>query len=139
MVKRLRCCDIVAVAKAIELLDTEARFDIDEDVFLTTIRVLRDVIPRDFTFNILPSLTKSSSLLQRKITAIDPQASVKRSSLRLGNGYTLTLTSVALGKRGPRPDGVATSIFRQALRVRLIQITAHPTGDNEDVRPSNRS
>ncbi len=133
------CGDIVAVAKAIELLDTEARFDIDEDVLLTTIRVLRDVIPRDFTFNILPSLTKSSSLLQRKITAIDPQASVKRSSLRLGNGYTLTLTSVALGKRGPRPDGVATSIFRQALRVRLIQITAHPTGDNEDVRPSNRS
>lgn len=134
------CRDIVAVAKAIELFDTEARFDIDEDVLLKTIRVLRDVVPRDFTFNILPSMTKSSSLLLRKITAIDPQASVKRSSHRHGNGYTLTLTTVALGTRGPRPDGVATSIFRQALRVRLMQITAaHPTGDSEDVRPSNRS
>ena len=132
------CRDIAAVTKAIQLLDKEARFDIHENILLQTIRQLRDVVPREFTFNILPCLTKSSPLLQRRIAAIDPQASVKRSSKRHGDGYTLTLTAVAPEKRGPRPDGDATNIFRQALRVQLTLISTQPKGEYVDVRSPNR-
>ena len=133
-----RCRDIAVLAKAIQLLDTEARLNIQEDTLLLTIRALRDVVPEEFTFNILPSLVQSSPTLQRKVAAIDPQASVKRASKRHGVGYTLTLTAVAPEKRGPRPDGNATNVFRQALRVQLILISTQPKGEDVDVRTPNR-
>jgi hypothetical protein len=132
------CRDIAVVAKAIQLLDTEARFNIQENALLQTIRTLRDVVPEEFTFNILPSLVQSSPTLQRRVTAIDPQASVKRASKRHGVGYTLTLTSVEPDKRGPRPDGNATNVFRQALRAQLILISAKFKGEDVDVRTPNR-
>lgn len=131
------CRDIVAVANAIRLLDTEAKFNIEEDALLQTIRALRDVVPQEFTFNILPSLSHSSPTLQRKVAAIDPQASVKRASKRHGVGYTLTLTSVEPDKRGPRPDGNATKVFRQALRAKLILVSANFKGEDVDVRTSS--
>jgi hypothetical protein len=127
------CRDIAVIAIAIQLFNTGARFDIDEEALLQTIRVLRDVVPKEFTFHILPALTKSSPLLQRRVIAIDPQASVKRSSKRHGNGYTLTLTAIAPEQRGPRPDGDVTEIFRQALRVQLILTTTKKTGEDTDV------
>lgn len=132
------CRDIAVVAKAIQLLDTEAKFNIQEDALLQTIRALRDVVPQEFTFNILPSLSQSSPTLQRRVSAIDPQASVKRASKRHGVGYTLTLTSVEPDKRGPRPDGDATNVFRQALRVQLVLISTQPKGEDVDVRTPNR-
>lgn len=121
------CRDISIIAKAIQLLDTEVKFNIQEDSLLQTIRALRQVVPQEFTFNILPSLSQSSPTLRRSVTAIDPQASVKRSSKRYGVGYTVTLTAVAPEKRGPRPDGSATEIFRQALRVQIILISNNLT------------
>lgn len=132
------CHDITVVAKAIQLLDTESKFNIQEDALLQTIRALRDVVPEEFSFNILPSLVQSSPTLQRRVAAIDPQASVKRASKRRGVGYTLTLTAVAPSKRGPRPDGNTTNVFRQALRAQLILISAKSTGENADVCTPNR-
>lgn len=132
------CRDIAVVAKAIQLLDTEARFNIHEDTLLQTIRTLRDVVPEEFTFNILPSLVQSSPTLQRRVAAIDQQASVKRASKRHGVGYTLTLTAVSPDKRGPRPDGNATNVFRQALQAQLILISTQPKGEDVDVRTPNR-
>ena len=132
------CHDITVISTSIQLLEPETKFHVHEDVLLTTVRALRDVVPQEFTFNILPSLSQSSPTLQRKVAAIDPQASVKRASKRHGVGYTLTLTAVAPEKRGPRPDGNATNVFRQALRVQLILISTQPKGEDVDVRTPNR-
>lgn len=120
--------DIQMIATAIQLLDTKTRCNIHEDALLRTIRKLREGLSSDFTLNVLPSLNQSSPLLQKKIRAIDESASVKRSTKRYGSGYTLTLTAIDPVKRGPRPDGHASEIFRQALRARLALLTSQPTG-----------
>lgn len=134
-----RCHNISSMATAVQLFDTETKCNIHEDILLQIIRMLRDVVPQEFTFSVLPSIAQSSALLQRKMRAIDPNASVKRSSKRHGTGYTLTVTAVAPEKQGPQPDGKATSIFRHALLSRIFLLMTQPKGSIEDVCQSDCS
>lgn len=121
--------DVQAITKAIRLLDQDTTTEISEECLLQVIRTLRDVVPKDVTFNILPSMHNSSQLLQQKIRVIDPDATIKRSSKRFGCGYVLTLSAANQSKRGPLPDGMTTEIFRQALRVQLTLLVTQPFGD----------
>jgi hypothetical protein len=122
------------LSDAILLLEPEGRLDVDEERMLKTARDLREILPAEVTFCLLPALCTSTPYLLTKISLIDPTAKVKRSSRRMERGYRMTLTSRHPNKRGPNPDGRTTRIFLQALRARQIFcLNNPPPGENKDV------
>ena len=117
---------------AILFLEPEGCLDVDEESMLQTARHLREILPPEFTFSVLPSAHKKTPYLLNKISLIDPTASVKRTSRRMKRGYRMTLSSRNPNNQGPKLDGRATRIFLQALRARQILCLNNP-GENKDV------
>ena len=127
------CVDVQMLSKLVRLLDTKEKYDIDEANLLLCIRRLRTIVPDDFTFCVLPSLSKSSPYLSNKLKQIDPLSFAKRSSTRPGVGFTVTLTTTITKTRGPQPDGFVTHLFRQALQAQVALILHPLVGDLENV------